>query len=152
MTVTTEKSVHIGGFALGAVVVCVGLILSLEIGAWSYNLVAGTLTAMMRNGPTRITDAELHGRLAQLRESLEPIRRAEAAARLAESRDRCAVGGLTAALRDSDSRVQRAAALALGDIGDPSAVPALTDLLKASGDLEIRRAAATAIGVIRHRR
>jgi len=58
-----------------------------------------------------------------------------------------AVPALIQALGDSDRNVRRAAAAALGAIGDPHAVPAL---IKALGDrdLYVRRAAAGALGAI----
>lgn len=136
---------------IGAAIVCLGLVLSLELGAWGYNLVAGVLSAMTESRTTAATDAGLDANLAQLGESPSPARRAEAADRLARSRDPRAVEGLAAALRDPDPGVQRHAALALGRVGNPAAVPALTALLRRSGDPAVRQAAATALGVLQHR-
>jgi HEAT repeat protein len=58
-----------------------------------------------------------------------------------------AVPALIKALGDSDSAVRRAAAEALGKLGDPQAVPALIQALGDS-DSAVRRAAAEALGAI----
>lgn len=149
---TPERSARIGGFVLGALVMSVGLVLSLEIGAWSHALVTGTLSAVMADHGTRMSNARLETLVAQLRRAPETALRIEAAGRLGQSRDPRAVTALTSALRDRDPGVQRAAALALGEIRDTTAVPALIDLLKTSRDTGVRNSAAFALGVIRNRR
>ncbi len=149
---TPAKSARIGGVLLGAAVMSVGLILSLELGAWGHALVAGTLRAASDDRATRIPEARLATALAQLRRAPESAVRIEAADRLAQSRDPRAVAALAAALSDRDSAVQRAAALALGEIGDSTAVPALVELLKTSNEPAVRQAAAFSLGVLHHRR
>jgi HEAT repeat protein len=112
--VAAERSARFGGFALGAIVVCIGLILSLELGAWSFNLITGVLSAMTGTPVTHTADPPLDQDLVQLRESTSAALRIEAIRRLARSHEQRTINALKAALRDPDAEVSRAAATALG--------------------------------------
>lgn len=112
--VTAERSARIGGFAIGAIVVVVGLVASLELGAWSFNLVTGVLGAMTGHHVTRTATTEINADLVQLRESRSPATRLDAIHRLAQSHDARVLDALRVALRDPDPQVRQAAATALG--------------------------------------
>lgn len=148
---TAEKGARIGGLALGAAVVCAGLIGSLAFGAWGFNLVAGVLSAVNDNR-VNVSTSQLESEIRELSESSTPTRRMAAADRLARWRDRRAVTALIGALHTSNAQVQRHAARALGDIGDRAALSPLTELRDHSVDPDVRQAAAAAIGVLKHRR
>ena len=75
--------------------------------------------------------------------------RMAAARAIGEVRDRRASHTLTATLSDSDWRVRRLAAWALNEMKEERAVPALCDLLLADARVEVRVAAAEALGEIR---
>ncbi|HWK10695.1 MAG TPA: HEAT repeat domain-containing protein [Vicinamibacterales bacterium] len=147
-----EKGVRVGGLIIAAVVTWLGVAGSIALGAWSFNLVAGVLSSAMTGDRSNTPATNVAMDLVRLRESASPLSRFEAAERLARSNDHRAVDGLTTALGDVDARVRRRAALALGQIGDPAAAPALTDALENSADPELRYAAAAALGVLHHRR
>ncbi|MGH7717746.1 MAG: HEAT repeat domain-containing protein, partial [Gemmatimonadaceae bacterium] len=55
---------------------------------------------------------------------------------------------LIAALGDAAPGVRAMAAWALGEIEDPAAIPALTNLLRDDRDPDVRKAAAWALGEI----
>jgi HEAT repeats len=140
------------GLVFGAVVMSAGLVLSLELGVWSHSLVSGTLIgAMDHRDVTPMTGADLESSIAQLHEAPEPQRRIEAAVRLARSRNAIAVPALVQALRDPDTRVQRAAALALGEFEETTASRALQELLRTTSDRGTRQATAFSLGVIHAR-
>jgi len=79
----------------------------------------------------------------------DPWVRMAAARALGEVRDRLASSMLTATLADSDWRVRRLAAWALNEMKEERAVPALCDLLLRDTRVEVRVAAAEALGEIR---
>jgi HEAT repeat protein len=139
------------GFALGALVMSTGLLLSLEFGALGHSLVAVTLSAVMDHRTDAVTDAQLESLLDQLGHASNPEARVHSARRLARSHDGRAVACLRTSLEDRDARVQLAAALALAEIADASAEADLRSLLATSGDPEVRHAAAFAVDVIHHR-
>ncbi|HEX6940532.1 MAG TPA: M56 family metallopeptidase [Longimicrobiales bacterium] len=68
--------------------------------------------------------------------------------RKAQPGDSVAVAALIAALRDSIPSVRAAAVYALGEIGDPRAVPALAAVVRSDSDAEVRRGAVWALGEI----
>jgi HEAT repeat protein len=114
--VTAERSARVSGFALGAMVVIIGLIASLEIGAWSFNLVTGVLNAMTSSGAVRTAVTHVDADLTQLRDSPSPARRIEAIHRLAQRRDPRVTDALRIALRDPDPQVRQAAATLLATL------------------------------------
>ena len=57
-------------------------------------------------------------------------------------------GDLVALLADPEARIRRRAALALGRVKLPAAIPALTSLLQSEPDPEVRQMAAFAMGLI----
>ena len=87
--------------------------------------------------------------LINLLSDADPWVRMAAARALGEVRDRLAGSMLTATLGDSDWRVRRLAAWALNEMKEERAVPALCDLLLRDSRVEVRVAAAEALGEIR---
>ena len=87
--------------------------------------------------------------LINLLTDADPWVRMAAARALGEVRDRLASAMLTATLGDSDWRVRRLAAWALNEMKEVEAVPALCDLLLRDTRVEVRVAAAEALGEIR---
>ena len=66
----------------------------------------------------------------------------------AEMRDRSALASFLSATRDADPRARRTAVIALGELGDESAVEALGQLLISDSDKKVRRAATEALAEI----
>jgi HEAT repeat protein len=67
---------------------------------------------------------------------------------LGELEQRAAVPPLVTALKERSALVRATAARALGELEDPAAVVPLTAALAGDGDVEVRRAAAWALGEI----
>ena len=57
-------------------------------------------------------------------------------------------GDLIALLADPEARIRRRAALALGRVKLPEAIPALTSMLQSEPDAEVKQMAAFAMGLI----
>lgn len=87
--------------------------------------------------------------LINLLSDADPWVRMAAARAAGEVRDRLASPMLTATLGDADWRVRRLAAWALNEMKEVQAVPALCDLLLRDSRVEVRVAAAEALGEIR---
>ncbi len=65
-----------------------------------------------------------------------------------ERRVRAGGGDLVALLADPEARIRRRAALALGRVKLPEAIPALTSVLQSEPDVEVKQMAAFAMGLI----
>jgi len=65
-----------------------------------------------------------------------------------ERRVRAGAGDLVILLADPEARIRRRAALALGRVKLPEAIPALTSLLQSEPDSEVQQMAAFALGLI----
>jgi hypothetical protein len=89
----------------------------------------------------------LSGLVAALGDGEERVR-AMAAWALGELEQRAAVPPLVTALKDRSALVRATATRALGELEDPAAVVPLTAALAGDGDVEVRRAAAWALGEI----
>jgi len=100
------------------------------------NMIPGERAAAIPQLITLLSDTDAWVRMASARA-------------IGEVRDRRASHTLTATLSDSDWRVRRLAAWALNEMKEERAVPALCDLLLADARVEVRVAAAEALGEIR---